>query len=101
MSSKVGFLCGVPAPMCTGSFKSVGRKASEKTHTDQIGAFLCMAKYLTKQGYTRLSRKEFLNPASGYVRVLPKISHFGGRLRMGKEGRLMRSRDQFKNSVVF
>lgn len=45
-----------------------------------------MRSFLLSRGYTQISQREFEPPDGGPVRVLSKKSHYGERLRLGKEG---------------
>ena len=86
MSSK--FLCGVPGDQCCGYYsvtnKSLGN--SVKTHPTAEEAFACHAKHLINQKFIQIGAREFVDPKTGYVRVLTKKSKFGAKLRQGKSG---------------
>lgn len=87
MSRQLRFLCGVPQDSCVGGFLSTDQKFStNKCHSTRAEALSCMSHYLVKSGYTKISSREFLDPETGYIRILPKKSKYGGRLRSGKGG---------------
>lgn len=91
-----GFLCGVPKDNCMGGLKSLshslgGNMTRYRTHTTQREAMTCYIKWRESQGYKRFGAHDLRAP-DGHVEMLGKVSHFGMRLRRGKEGnRLMPS----------
>jgi len=58
-----------------------------------------MKSYLLGSGYHQIGMREFSPPDGGPVRVLTRPSHFGGRLRMGKEGSRMQPLEH--NGIIF
>jgi len=80
----IRFTCGVPGVECGGSLMSVG-KAGCKTHAQPQEAFACYCRWLLKQGYERIGKREFVR-ADDAILVLRKSSHFGRPLRLGKTG---------------
>ena len=98
MSTANRYLCGVPDEHCTGGeLKTDQALQHKKCHTSPQEAFKCHVRYLINVlGFKRLGAREFINPESGYVRVLPKSTRFGGRLRSGKgeDNRITKSRFQ-------
>lgn len=86
-------LCGVPRDQCCGTISpmnhGLGGAAGFRVHASPRAAFECMKRYLLRQGYQQIGSREFSPPDGGPVRVLTRPSHFGGRLRMGKEGSRM------------
>jgi hypothetical protein len=87
MSAKYKVLCGVPDEHCNGHRLVTDQHfTAKKCHMTHPEAFRCMANYLVHVvGAVRISTKEFRMPDTGYIRVLPRQSHFGGHLRAGKE----------------
>ena len=88
---KTKHLCGVPSEHCGGSLGqlSAGFKAKGyRVHNSPVEAFKCMGRYLVKQGFEKLSSREFRDPKGG-IRVLTKQSRYGGKMRPGKAGRNM------------
>lgn len=81
------YICGVPEASCSGALKSVshGLGLHKKVHVSPEQAFNCNARYLIKQGYTRIGRKEFFPPDGGPIIILTRSSKFGMPLRVGKE----------------
>ena len=85
MSRQLRFLCGVPQDLCVGGILHTDQKFStNKCHTTRSEAFRCHKKYLEGKGFVKLSSREFIDPESGSIRILPRQSKFGGRLRSGK-----------------
>lgn len=85
MSRQLRFMCGVPKDDCTGGLLQTDQHFStNKCHTTRKEAFKCMKSYLKNQGFVQVSSREMENPNNGRIRVLPKQSKFGGRLRAGK-----------------
>lgn len=91
MSRANMFLCGTPTDRCSGSFMPTSDKwkGSPKAHGSRADALRCYGNYLKSLGYIQLSSREFQAPNGGPVTVLSKVSKFGGRMRKGKEKRLM------------
>lgn len=86
MSRRQKFMCGVPKDECTGGLLQTDQHFdTNKCHTTRQEAFKCMTRHLTKQGYVRVGSREF-QMGDGPIRLLPKQSKFGGRLRAGKLG---------------
>ena len=84
------FMCGVPRGLCQGTFRKVSKGLRSfddavKTHGSRLQAFDCYKAYLLQQGYKRIGSREF-QKAGEPITVLTKKSHFGARLRSGKEG---------------
>lgn len=85
MSRQLRILCGVPSDECTGGLLQTDQQlGTNKCHTSRSDAFRCMKRHLERGGFKQLSSREFENPENGFIRVLPKKSKFGGRLRSGK-----------------
>lgn len=86
MSAKYKVLCGVPDDNCFGSRLVTDQQlGTHKCHMTHSEAFKCMATYLVHVvGAKRISSREFQMP-DGYIRILPRKTHFGGHLRAGKE----------------
>lgn len=84
------FLCGVPVRECKGTVIQVNAllrgKDVMRAHSDRNAAFRCYAGYLVRLGYVRVGTREFENPESGAILVLPKRIRFGAELRGGKGG---------------
>lgn len=93
------FLCGVPFEYCEGGMKacSGGIRDSRhygtnavKAHGSRSSARLCYVHYITRAlGYIRVGGREFRPPDGGPILVLTKAIRFGGRLRKGKQDRVM------------
>jgi len=87
MSNK--YLCGTPDQHCLGSktlTNAMLRMHVSKTHPTSETAFKCYAHYLvTVRGYEQIGSREF-QKNNEPVLVLSKKSHFGAKLRRGKEG---------------
>ncbi len=60
-----------------------------------------MSKYLESQGYKKLSSRELVDPKDGSIRILPKVSKFGGRLRRGKGENGARFEPERGSGLVF
>lgn len=84
MSFSQKFLCGVPSDECTGGKLITDQQLSKKAHSSREEARRCMSQYLIKHGFTRLDSRQYVNPENGAIRLMPKLSKFGGRLRRGK-----------------
>lgn len=85
MSRRQRFLCGVPKDECTGGILHTDQTfTTTKCHASREEAFSCMRRFLIRQQFVPLSTREFVNPQTGSIRILPKKSKFGGRLRSGK-----------------
>lgn len=91
--SLVGFICGTPDAYCVGGKLQTDQSLQHTHfHSSRKEAFDCHKNYLIKicgfkqelPDKTKLGTRELYNPESGYVRVLSKISKFGGELRRGK-----------------
>lgn len=78
------FVCGVPKDFCQGSIKNVSFGEGIKVHGSSKQAFQCHKAYLLLQGYKQIGSREFQQPGEPIL-VLSKESHFGVRLRSGKE----------------
>jgi len=99
--SVYGYLCGVPDANCSGGKLSTDQSLGHsKYHGDRKGAFLCHKRYLISQGFIQKAPREFINPENGYIRILPKQSKFGGKLRMGKEQQRGMPQETKKNSCA-
>lgn len=84
MSRAMRFLCGTPKDHCTGGILHTDQNFStDKCHSSRKEAMRCFGRYLESQGYTKLSNREYRDK-DGSIRILPKQSKFGGRLRQGK-----------------
>jgi hypothetical protein len=85
MSRQIRILCGVPKDDCIGGILHTDQKLSTtKCHTTRAEAMRCMKRHLEHIGFVQLSPREFVDPDNGYIRILPKRSRFGGRMRAGK-----------------
>lgn len=85
MSRVARFMCGVPDAECTGGILHTDQIFStKKCHSSRAEAMRCMQHYLEKTGFKKLSSREFQNPDNGPIRILPKRTKFGARLRQGK-----------------
>lgn len=82
------YTCGVPHSHCTGSYVAAnqGQNKGIYAHGSTQQAFACHKKYLLNQGFKQIGSKEFVDPESGYVRVLTRPGKFGGVMRGGKSG---------------
>jgi hypothetical protein len=91
MSKTNRYVCGVPAAHCTGGKVTTDQQInSGKAHTTPSDAFNCMARYLVQVlGYKRVGGREFDPQDGGPIRVLTKKSRYGGKMKLGKEGRYM------------
>lgn len=76
-------ICGTPSHACTGSLCCVD-KESVGTHSTADEAFECHRRYLISQGFRPIGKRELVDPADGYVRVLTKKIRFGASVRRGK-----------------
>lgn len=85
------FLCGTPKEQCGGSLLPTSDKwkGSPKGHGSRQDAMRCYTRYLKSIGYQQLGTREFAPPDGGPVLVLSKVTRFGGRMRKGKEKRVM------------
>jgi len=87
MSTKQRILCGTPELECTGGKLVTDQNfKARKYHPDRESAMQCHRNWLKKIGFKQLSSRELANPENGRIRILPKRTRFGGRLRTGKEG---------------
>lgn len=84
MSQAQRILCGVPNEFCSGGILHTDQQLAKKCHTTREEAMKCMGRYLQKSGFEKTSNRTFIDPNSGYIRILPKVSKYGGRLRRGK-----------------
>lgn len=86
MSSQQRFLCGTPDSNCTGGITHTDQHFnSKKCHTSRREALRCYRNYLINVAkFQPISPRELVNPESGRIRILPKRSKFGGKLRAGK-----------------
>lgn len=103
MSRVNRYVCGVPALHCSGGHVSTDQQInSGKAHTSPSEAFNCMARYLVRVlGYKRIGGREFDPQDGGSIRVLTKRSRYGGKMRLGKEGRFMpEDRDAGNRGVI-
>jgi hypothetical protein len=89
--SLVGFLCGVPDQYCEGGKLATDQGLGHKKfHGSRKEAFHCYKNYLLNVlGFTKtLPDGRVLGPREFYtgdsVRVVAKVSKFGGELRRGK-----------------
>ena len=85
------YLCGVPHSECQGSMTPVNAFLAtdgkrHKTHASRKEAKRCKVRSLLRKGYIQRGPSEFKDPKDGYILVLSKETHFGIRLRTGKEG---------------
>ena len=78
------FACGVPKGFCTGGVMKTSFDMGFKGHGTSQQAFDCHRKYLLTQGYQQIGSRTF-RKAGEPIMVLAKKSHFGARLRRGKE----------------
>jgi hypothetical protein len=87
-SSNRRYLCGVPKNSCCGieTQATNGLGKVIKTHASSLEAFNCHAKYLLSKNFKQIGQREFVDPETGYVRVLTKKCRFGGVCRPGKRG---------------
>lgn len=93
MSRRYVILCGVPEHDCTGGRYITDQQLPRKAHASRSDAFKCYKRYLTHvKGYRQRkghSARDMYKEGEPIL-VLSKQSHFGTRLRAGKEGtRLM------------
>jgi hypothetical protein len=93
MKSSQAILCSTPSEHCSGghliSDQHLGTTKVHQTHED---AFRCYSRYLVNvKGYTRLNSREF-HKDDQPVLLIPKVSHFGGRLRRGKGDKTAKSK---------
>lgn len=80
------YLCGVSDGGCFASvIETPLNNKIMRLHPTSEDAFKCKVRELIRQGYTRISSREF-SKDNGPILVLTKQSHFGGMLRMGKAG---------------
>ena len=81
-------LCGVPKEECTGTGIGANQGLGKftKCHSSPQEAFECHARWLKKQGYVQIGKKEFAAPNNGPVRVLTRPGKFGAVMRRGKVG---------------
>lgn len=91
MSRQNMYLCGTPKEHCGGSLLPTSDKwkGSPKGHGSRADAMHYYGNYLKSQGYEQIGSREFKSPNGGPVLVLTKVSRFGGRMRKGKEKRVM------------
>lgn len=91
MSKTNRYVCGVPGIHCSGGHVTTDQQInSGKAHVTPSEAFNCMARYLVRQcGYKRVGGREFDPQDGGPIRVLTKRSRYGGKMKLGKEGRYM------------
>jgi hypothetical protein len=85
-------LCGVPAQYCCGSTSITSKsiQGNPKLHNSSQEAMRCHGRYLINVlGYQKMGAREFSPPDGGPIRVLTKSSRFGARMRPGKGGRNM------------
>jgi hypothetical protein len=81
------YLCGVPTNECNGGQSQLAAGLGcGKSHSTHKEAFACKRAHLRSQGFVQVGAREFRDPRDGVILVLDKISHFGARLRRGKEG---------------
>lgn len=95
-------LCGTPQEHCTGGRLVTDQHFStSKCHTDRQQAFRCYCRYLQNVlGYKRISMREYQDPKSGYITMLPKQSHFGGYLRTGKKQARWMPKKRFGRGLI-
>ena len=63
------FLCSVPFDKCTGASNT---KERLKFHTSPEEVLSCKGFHLTQQGYTKINRREYINPETGRILVLTR-----------------------------
>lgn len=67
---QVKFICSCPPKHCNGSSAEPGEY---KTHPTQDEVKKCLGRYLVSvEGYTKLSKREFISPNNGPVLILSK-----------------------------
>lgn len=85
MSRQMKVLCGVPQDQCTGGILHTDQLlGTNRCHSSRSEAMKCYSHYLQNKGFTKLSSREFVDPESGRIQIVPKKTKFGGRLRSGK-----------------
>lgn len=82
------YTCGVPKDKCQGFYTPAngGLGKGVYAHGSNQQAFACHKAYLLSLGFKQIGSKEFVDPETGYVRVLTRPGKFGGILRKGKTG---------------
>lgn len=64
------FVCCTPFEFCKG--KQAKAKEKFRTHGSNEQVLACKRNYLLAQGFTQLSKREFINPVSGCIQVISK-----------------------------
>lgn len=93
MSKTHKFLCTVEDQHCTGGSYKTDQGLKKRAHGSRKEVLACMRRYYAKvlcwtpasKIYGRGTRG-FINPETGYVRLLPKVSQAGAILHEGKDG---------------
>jgi hypothetical protein len=84
------YLCGTPTDHCGGSLgilSAAFKGKGTRTHNSPQEAMRCHSRYLVRVlGFEKLGAREFRAPDGSGIRVLTKPSHFGAKMRPGKEG---------------
>lgn len=83
------YLCGTPGVSCSGHISKLNHGLEGRgirAHGSRSAAFACQRRYLLSQGYTQVGGHAFAAPDDGPILILTKKSHYGGKLRNGKEG---------------
>jgi hypothetical protein len=84
------FCCAVPYEHCSGT---ANEDEKLRFHGTEEAVLSCKHHYLQKQGYTKINKREFINPETGRILVLTRTP---GRVKPGKQrymGRPMRIRE--------
>ena len=82
------YFCQTPSEKCSGGLYEMTKPLKRtRAHTSPIDGFRCTTRYLLKEGWTQLSKREFLPPnGEGPIRVLSRPGKFGSIARGGKTG---------------
>lgn len=77
------FACCTPSQECSGK---MSKETGVKFHGSTKEVQQCEGHYLLKQGFKKLNRRAFVDPETGYVRILTRKA---ARAKPGKETRYM------------
>lgn len=85
------YICCTPPQSCSGSKGSLGPSglSARKLHTTSDEVLSCYGRYLESQGYKKLARREFEDPVTGRVLIVPKnpgLPCRAGKSEDGKSG---------------
>jgi hypothetical protein len=91
MSRVYVILCGVPSEYCFGSRYKTDQQLPKRGHHSRREARRCYIRYISKiLGWEKADvrhpgTKGYIDPDTGHILVITKVSKFGEMLRWGKE----------------